>query len=409
MKKSVLKDYASLIVRVGLNVQPGQEVVITASTEIVDFTLMCVEECYKCGAEKVRVDWINQDYDRIEYKYRSLESLKTLDKWELEKAKHSADKLVCRLYLESEDPDGLIGVDLKKMGEAVQARRKRVKVYRDKMDGKCQWCIAAVPGVKWAKKLFPTLSKRAAVEKLWEKILLSSRALENPVEQWKEHDEDLKKRCAYLNSLDIDSLHYTSDEGTNFTVGLMNKSLFLGGGEETIGERKVYFQPNIPSEECFTTPKKGRAEGKVVATMPLCYNGNLIENFSITFKDGKAVEWKAQKNEELLTSLLTMDEGASYIGECALVPYSSPIRESGILFYSTLFDENAACHIAFGEGFDSALSGYEKMSKEECREKGVNDSIIHIDFMIGSPTLNIDATTRDGKKVAVFRNGEWAF
>ncbi len=409
MKKSILKDYASLIVRTGLNVQRSQEVVVTASIEIVDFTLMCVEECYKCGAEKVRVEWINQDLDKIEYKYRSLKSLKTLDKWEVEKAKHNADKLVLRLYLESEDPDGLMGVDLKKMGEAVAARRRRVKLYRDKMDGKAQWCIAAVPGVKWAKKLFPELGNKKAVEKLWEKILLSSRALTNPVEQWMAHDDEIKKRCEYLNSLDIESLHYTSQDGTDFTVGLMDKSLFLGGGEETIGERKVYFQPNIPSEECFTTPKKGKAEGKVVATMPLCYNGNLIEDFYIIFKDGKAVEWKAGKNEELLTSLLTMDEGASYIGECALVPYSSPIRESGVLFYSTLFDENAACHIAFGAGFDSALSGYENLTKEECRKRGVNDSIIHIDFMIGSSTLNIDALTRDGKRVPVFRDGEWAF
>lgn len=185
--------------------------------------------------------------------------------------------------------------------------------------------------------------------------------------------------------------------------------MFLGGGEETIGERKVYFQPNIPSEECFTSPKKGRADGIVYATMPLCYNGNLIENFHIRFKDGKAVEWKADKNEELLGRLLTMDEGASFIGECALVPNSSPIRKSGILFYNTLFDENATCHIAFGAGFDNCVRGYEALSKKECQEKGVNDSLIHIDFMIGSDTLNIDALTRDGRTIPIFRNGEWAF
>lgn len=409
MKKSVLKSYAKLIVESGLNVQPGQEVLIQAGTENVDFALMCVEECYKRGAVKVMVDWLSQNLDRLTYRYRSLESLKTIEKWEVEKVKSRAEHLTCLLWLDSDDPDGLNGVDVAKMGEAVQARGKKIKKYRDMMDGKYQWCIAAVPGKKWAEKLFPELKGKAAIEKLWEKILFCSRADEDPISAWEKHDADLKARCEYLNSLAIDSLHYTTPEGTDLTVGLMEESMFLGGGEETIGERKVYFQPNIPSEECFTSPKKGRADGIVYATMPLCYNGNLIENFHIRFKDGKAVEWKAEKNEELLGRLLTMDEGASFIGECALVPNSSPIRKSGILFYNTLFDENATCHIAFGAGFDNCVRGYESLSKKECQEKGVNDSLIHIDFMIGSDTLNIDALTRDGRTIPIFRNGEWAF
>lgn len=409
MKKSILKNYAELIVKSGLNVQKGQSVIITASTENVDFTLLCVEECYRSGAVDVRVDWTNQALERLTYKYRSLESLKTMKKWEIEKVKDSCDNLLCRLYLEDDDPDGLKDVDVKKMGESIQARAKKIKPYRDNADGKYQWCIAAVPGEKWAKKLFPELSSKAAKEKLWEKILFSSRALSDPIKAWEEHDSDLKRRCDYLNSLNIDTLHYTSPEGTDLRVGLMDESMFLGGGEETIGERKVYFQPNIPSEECFTSPKKGRADGIVYATMPLCYNGNLIENFHIRFKDGKAVEWKAEKGEELLGRLLTMDEGASYIGEVAIVPNSSPIRQSGILFYSTLFDENATCHIAFGAGFDSTVRGYENMSKKECQEKGVNDSIIHIDFMVGSDTLSIVAETKDGRSVQIIKDGEWAF
>lgn len=409
MKKSILKNYAKLIIESGLNVQKGQDVVIQASTENEDFALMCVEECYKRGAEKVRVEWSNQNLDKLTYKYRTTESLKSMEKWEIEKVKSTFGNLTCRLWLDSDDPDGLNGVDIKKMGDVIEARGKRIKKFRDEADGKYQWCIAAVPGEKWAKKLFPKESKKEAIEKLWNAILFSSRALVNPILSWKKHDEDLKRRCEYLNSLKIDSLHYTSINGTDLTVGLMEESVFLGGGEETIGDRKVYFQPNIPSEECFTSPKRGRADGIVYATMPLCYNGNLIENFYIRFKDGKAVEWKAEKNEELLGRLLRIDEGASYIGECALVPYSSPIRESGILFYNTLFDENATCHIAFGEGFDNCVRGYENMSKKECKEKGVNDSMIHIDFMIGSDTLNIDAVTKDGKTIRIIENGEWAF
>ena len=409
MKKSVLKKYAELIVDSGLNLQKGQEVLIQANMETEEFALLCVEECYKRGAEKVRVEWLNQDLDRLTFRYRTLESLKTIEKWEIEKVKDRAEKLTCLLWLDSDDPDGLSGIDTAKVSAAVQARRKKTKKYRDRMDGKYQWCIAAVPGKKWAKKLFPELSPSSAVEKLWEKILFCSRVTDDPIEAWNEHDSDLKKRCEYLNSLGIDSLHYTSPEGTDLTVGLMDESVFQGGSETTIGERNVSFQPNIPSEECFTSPKKGRADGIVYATMPLCFNGNLIENFHMTFKDGKAVEWKAEKNEELLGQLLTMDEGASYIGECALVPNSSPIRQSGVLYYNTLFDENATCHIAFGEGFDSAVRGYENMSKEECRQKGVNDSVIHIDFMVGSDTLDIDAITKDGRTVPLMRKGEWAF
>ena len=409
MKKTLLENYAKLIVESGINLQSGQDVLIQANTETEDFTLLVVEECYRRGARLVRVEWMNQALDRLNYNWRSEETLKTIEKWEVEKYKDRVKKLPCLLWIDSDDPDGLKGVDVKKMGIAVQARGRKFKKLRDEMDGRYQWCIAAVPGKRWAKKLFPDLSPKAAMEALWEKILFCSRALDDPIKAWEEHDSDLKKRCEYLNGLGIDSLHYTSPEGTDLTVGLMNESVFQGGGETTIGERKVYFQPNIPSEECFTSPKKGRADGIVYATMPLCYNGNLIENFHIRFKDGKAVEWKAEKNEELLGKLLTMDEGASYIGECALVPNSSPIRQSGVLFYNTLFDENATCHIAFGEGFDSAVKDYENMTKEECREKGVNDSMIHIDFMIGSGTLNIDAITKDGRTVPIFRNGEWAF
>lgn len=409
MKKTVLKNYARLIVESGINLQKGQDVIIQANTETADFAALVTEECYRRGARLVRVEWLNQEIQKLHINWRTDETLKRIDKWEVEKYRDRVEKLPCLIWLDSDDPDGLNGVDIRKMGIAVQAKGKKFKKLRDQMDGKYQWCIAAVPGEKWAKKLFSSLPKKAAVEALWEKILYCSRALSDPIKTWEEHDRDLKGRCDYLNSLGIDSLHYTSPEGTDLTVGLMEESLFQGGGETTIGEKRVYFQPNIPSEECFTSPKKGRADGIVYATMPLCYNGNLIENFHIRFKDGKAVEWKAEKNEELLGKLLTMDEGASYLGECAIVPNSSPIRQSGILYYNTLFDENATCHIAFGEGFDSAVKGYENLSKEECREKGVNDSMIHIDFMIGSETLDIDAVTKGGKTVPILRKGEWAF
>lgn len=408
MNKKELYKYAQLIVGYGLNVQKGQEVLIRVNLENKNFALLCAEECYKSGAKKVVFEWLDQDVEKLNYNYQSLETLKSVENYEIAKLKWRVDKNPCLLWLDSDDPDGMNGVDTDKVGRAVAERGKKTKKYKDEMDGKYQWCIAAVPGKAWAKKLFPELSTKIAMEKLWEKILFCSRVTNDPVLAWKEHDNNLKTKCDYLNSLGISSLHYTSKEGTDFTVGLIKDALFLGGGEAALGSN-IYFQPNIPSEECFTSPMSGKAEGVVYATMPLSYQGNLIENFWLRFEGGKVVEYHAEKNEVLLGKILDMDEGSRMLGECALVPNSSPIRQSGILFYNTLFDENATCHLALGYGFDSTIKDYEKKTKKECQEEGINDSIIHIDFMIGSPSLDIDALTHDGKTVPIFREGEWAF
>lgn len=408
MKKSVMQKYAKLIARKGINVLKGQEVMVYAGLDQPEFVKMVVEECYRAGASKVIVEWDYDPLTKLNYRYRSIKTLSTIEKWEEEKIKHRADALPAMIYIESSDPDGLKGINQEKVAKAQQARYKVLKPYIDNMENKYQWCIAAVPGKEWAKKVFPHLRVNQAVDKLWDAILYTSRADgDNPIEAWNEHNADLKKRCAYLNSLGIDRLHYTSSNGTDFTVGLIEDALFLGGAENTLGN--VEFNPNIPSEEVFTSPMKGRADGVVVATRPLSYRGELIENFSIRFEGGKAVEVHAEKNEELLKSMISMDESAAYLGECALVPYDSPIRNSGIVFYNTLFDENACCHLALGAGFENCIKDYDKYTLEECRQKGINDSIIHVDFMIGSPDLRIDAITRDGKEVAIFKDGNWAF
>lgn len=407
MKKTVMRKYAQLIAKCGVNVQKGQEVIIIAELDQPEFIRMVTEECYKLGAKKVRVDWTDQKMSKVHSKYQSLKTMSTMEKWEEERWQHNVDVIPCRIYIESEDPDGLKGVDMNKMQKARQALYPTIRKYRDQLENKYQWCIAAVPGEAWAKKLFPELSRHQAVEKLWEAILMTSRVTDDPIQAWADHNEDLAKRCAYLNKLGIDELHYEAANGTNFTVGLMEKSRFCGGGETSL--QNIFFNPNIPSEECFTSPKRGRAEGIVYATKPLSYQGQLIENFWIRFKDGKAVEWNAEKNNDMLTKMLTIDEGASYLGECALVPVDSPISNSGLLFYNTLFDENAACHLAVGRGFPDCVEGFETMSLEEVRALGVNDSMTHVDFMIGCETMNITAKCRDGKEVPVFRNGNWAF
>ena len=407
MKKTVLKKYAKLIATVGVNVQKGQEVFINADLDQPEFVYMGVEECYRAGAKKVVVDWNYQPLTKLTYRWRTNKTLATMDEYEEARWKHMADKLPCRIYLVSEDPDGLKGINQEKMAKAAQARYKIIKPYREQMENKYQWCIAAVPGAAWAKKLFPKLSKAQAIEKLWEAILSASRVNEDPIEAWKEHNADLQKRCAYLNSLGIKTLEYRSSNGTNFRVGMMELGEFKGGGDTSL--QGIYFNPNIPTEDCFISPKKGEAEGIVYSTKPLSYNGQLIENFSIRFEGGKAVEVHAEKNEELLKQLISMDEGAAYLGECALVPYNSPIQNSGLLFYNTLFDENAACHLALGKGFADTIQGFENRTLEECREMGLNESMVHEDFMIGAEDLDIDAHTRDGKIVPIFRDGNWAF
>ena len=407
MKKTVLRNYARLIAVTGVNIQKKQEVIIQCDLDQPEFVKILVEECYKAGAGKVIVYWDYQPLEKIHYRHQTVTTLGKVEKWEEERLKHYVDELPCRIYLVSEDPDGLKGINQEKMAKVMQRRFPVIKPYRDEMENKYQWCIAAVPGEKWAKKMFPDLPKGKAVEKLWEAILTTSRVDDDPIKAWEKHNKDLAKRCKHLNSLGIDKLVYKGTNGTDLTVGMIEDAVFKGGGDVT--RQGVYFNPNIPTEECFISPKRGIAEGIVYATKPLSYQGQLIENFSVRFENGKAVEVHAEKNEELLKKMISMDEGAAYLGECALVPVNSPISESGLLFYETLFDENAACHLALGMGFADSIKDFEKYTLEECREKGINDSMIHEDFMIGFDGLDIDAVTRDGKTVPVFRKGKWAF
>ncbi len=407
MQKKKLRAYAHLIARKGVNIKKGQPVVISAELDQPEFIEILVDECYKCGASEVEVMWSHQPLTKIGVRHESIKTLTTVKDWQIEKMKHREATLPAMIYILSDDPDGLKGMNQGKYAKSIQARSKVFKPYRDRMDNKYQWCIAAVPGVKWAKKLFPELSKKQAVEKLWEAILSASRADVDPIAQWEAHNKDIHDRCDYLNSLGLTSLHYTSSNGTDFTVGLIEGANFLGGSNAII-DGTVY-NANIPSEEVFTSPMMGKAEGIVYSTMPLSYQSELIENFNITFKEGKAVEWHAEKNEELLTKLINMDEFAAYLGECALVPYESPINQQGILYYNTLFDENASCHLALGAGFNDCLEGFENMSFEECKAKGINDSIVHVDFMIGSRDLSIVGTDKNGKEIEIFKNGNWAF
>ena len=407
MKKTVLREYARLIVRCGVNIQKGQEVLIYADLDQPEFVQMVVEEAYKAKAKKVTVEWDYQPLQKLHVRHQSVKTMGEVTEWQKAKLQHFVDVVPCRIHLVSEDPDGLKGINMEKLAKARQLRYPIVKPYHDQLENKDQWCIAAVPGAAWAKKVFPGMRTSAAMEKLWEAILFTSRVTDDPVKAWQEHNADLHDRCAYLNSLNIRSLHYTADNGTDLTVGMIPEGEWKGGGDTSL--QGIFFNPNIPTEECFISPKRGQAEGIVYSTKPLSYQGQLIENFSVRFENGKAVEVKAEKGEELLKTMISMDEGAAYLGECALVPQRSPIAESGILFYNTLFDENAACHLALGMGFADTIKDFQNKTLDECRTMGINDSMIHEDFMIGCDSLNIDGICEDGKVVPIFRGGNWAF
>ena len=407
MKKTILRAYADLIVRCGANVQKGQEVLIYADLDQPEFVQMVVEAAYKAKAGKVTVEWHYPALDKLHVRYQNVRTLGAVHAYQIEKQKYYCETLPALIYLDSSDPDGLRGINMEKQAKARKMSYPILKPYTDEREGKQQWVIAAVPGVAWAKKVFPGIRASQAVEKLWEAILFTSRADENAMENWEKHNASLKAHCDYLNSLQIASLHYTADNGTDLTVGLIPEGIFAGGSETS--KQGVEFNPNIPSEECFTSPMKGKAEGIVYSTKPLSYQGQLIENFWFKFENGKAVEAGAEKGSDLLMTMISMDQGAAYLGECALVPQKSPIAESGLLFYNTLFDENAACHLALGMGFADCIEDHHNKTLEQCRALGINDSMIHVDFMIGCDSMNIDATTRDGRTVPIFRNGNWAF
>lgn len=407
MKKTVMRSYAKLIVRVGANVQKGQEVRVFASLDQPEFIKMLAEECYKAGASRVTVDWNYPELTKLSARYMKLRDLSETREWEKARMQDMVDHLPVRIFIESEDPDELRGINPKYF-KAFAARIKISKPYRDAIDNKHQWCIAAVPGEAWAKKVHPELSKRAAVEQLWKDILYTARADgEDPIADWEEHNRDLKARSKYLNDLHLRELRYHSANGTDFKVGLIPTAEFHAGRDKTM--QGVVYDPNMPTEEVFTSPDRRTAEGIVYATKPLSYQGQLIENFSVRFEKGRAVEVKAEKGQDVLEQIISMDEGCHYLGECALVPKESPIHQSGLLFYNTLFDENAACHLALGFGFDECVKGFENMTKEELYEIGVNDAGNHTDFMIGSDDLSIDGVDEHGNVHPIFRNGTWAF
>lgn len=408
MKKSILKAYADLIVKSGIALHRGQDVIVQSNVVTEDFTALVVESCYRNGAKHVVVRWYSQKEKRAALKRGKVKNLGQVLPFDIEFQKYNNDVLPCLIWIVSDDPSALDGIKPEKIAAVQSMQMSQIMPYREKRENKYQWCIAGAASKLWAKRVFPKERGNKGVEKLWEAIIATSRAAEGKgIENWAAHEIDLKKRCDYLNSLKLKSLHYLSKNGTDLKVGLIPGVIFLGGGEKTI--QGTFFQPNIPSEECFTSPMKGEAEGIVYSARPLAYQGQLVEDFSVRFEKGRAVEVRAKQGEEVLKGILAIDEGSSYLGECALVPFNSPINNTGILFLNTLYDENACCHLAIGRGFTSLYPDFQKYSEDELHAFGINKSASHVDFMIGSEDLNIIGTTIEGKEIPLFKNGNWAF
>ena len=408
-KENLLKKYAKLAIYQGVNVQKNQTLVISSPIECAKFTRMLVEEAYIKGAKEVVVQWNDELTGKLKYKYSPMEVFETVPEWVKESRLSYAKEGACFLSISASDPELLKDVDPKKVATFRKASSIASREFSSRlMSNENAWSIVSIPTVGWAKKVFPNVSEDEAVEKLWDAIFKIVRVeSQDPVKAWEEHKNTLKKNMDFLNSKRFKSLHYTNSLGTDLIIQLPEKHLWAGGAEFT--QDGTEFIANMPTEEIFSMPKKTGVNGKVVSSMPLNYGGNLINNFSLTFKDGKVVDFSAEEGYETLKNLLDTDEGAKYLGEVALVPYNSPISNSNIIFFNTLYDENASCHLAFGKAYSLCIKDGEKMSEEELLKEGANDSLTHVDFMIGTKDLQITGTTYDNEKFDIFVNGNWAF
>lgn len=401
-------DYARLIVEVGVNIQEGEPLVISSPIEGADFVREMAKIAYEKGATDVYVNWSDDVLSRLKYENAPLSVFENFPQWRADALVDYAKKGAGFVYLSAEDPQLLSGIDTNKIAAFNKSSGIALKEYRNyTMNDINSWCVVSIPSKKWATRVFPEIDEEKAVEKLWNAIFEATRMnMNNPVLAWKDHLENLEEKVKYLNSKKFKTLHYSSSNGTDLYVELPEGHIWAGGGGNN--SKGDYFVANMPTEEVFTMPHKFGVNGVVYSSKPLNYGGNLIDNFKLFFKDGKVVDFDAQEGKDLLEELLNMDEGARYLGEVALVPFSSPIEKAGILFLNTLFDENASCHFALGKAYPTNIEGGATMKEDEFEKYGVNDSITHEDFMIGTSDLRIIGTTSDGSEIEIFKDGEWA-
>ncbi|XOQ26779.1 MAG: Aminopeptidase [Mitsuokella multacida] len=410
MNQALLQSYAKLVVRIGVNLQHDQILVINAPIECADFARVIAKEAFAAGAHDVVVSWGDEKLAHLRYAEGKTQLFTEFPEWRRAFYEDYAAQGAAFISIAARDPEIFSDIDPEKLKLANQAAGAALMEYRERlMNNRNTWCVVSVPTKGWAKKVFPELSEEEAVARLWQEIFQTVRVGDglDTVKAWQEHIDFLHKAADFLNKNDFAKLHYTNGLGTDLTVELPEGHIWAGGAEKS--ELGIMFAANLPTEEVYTLPKRDGVNGIVYATKPLNFNGSLIENFHLRFKDGKVIDFAAEKGEEILKGLLETDEGSCYLGEVALVPFDSPISKSGVLFYNTLFDENAACHLALGKAYPTCLKGGDKMDSVTLLQHGVNDSLMHEDFMIGSRDLEIVGTRRDGTTVQVFHQGNFAF
>ena len=402
-----LEKYAQLIAEVGVNVQDNHTVVLQVSVEQAPLARLITKKAYQLGAAEVIVQWADDTIQREFLTHADEERLSAVPQYKIDQADDWIAKGASRISIVSADPGSLAGVDANRVATFQTANGKAMQnLRRATQSNKVSWIVAAAAGMEWAKKVFPTLSAEEAQDALWEQIFKTTRIdTPDPIEAWKKHTVTLQTKADELNQEQFDSLHYTAP-GTDLVIGLPKNHRWEGAGSKNA--RGEEFVANMPTEEVFTAPDSKRVDGYISSTKPLSYAGTIISGMKFTFKDGKVVDFSAEQGEEVLAKLLDTDEGAKHLGEVALVPDPSPISQSGITFFNTLFDENASNHLAFGSAYAFNLQGGTEMTEEELIAAGLNRSQTHVDFMVGSAEMNIDGIRSDGTTTPIFRNGDWA-
>ncbi len=404
------KEYAKLLVEVGVNIQKGQTLVIGSPVDCAWFARLCARAAYAAGCREVVMRWSDDELTREKYLHAEDSVFDSLPAWQAEFDNGYARQGAAFLHISARDPENLVGVDPDRIARSQRSSGEALREYRElTMSNTVPWCIGSIPIPSWARKVFPGCPDGEAVEKLWEAIFQTVRVDGSgaAVDRWREHLAGLKGHMDRLNGLNLESLHYTNSLGTDLTIRLPEGHIWAAGSSET--KSGLPFIANMPTEEVFTAPLRNGVDGVVCSSMPLVHNGVVIDKIRFQVREGKIVEASAQTGEDALKAAITLDEGASYFGEVALVPYDSPISRQKLLYYNTLFDENASCHLAFGEAYPECLQGGAGMSKEERKARGLNDSITHVDFMVGTADLSITGETRDGREVPVFVAGNFAW
>lgn len=407
VEQAILEKYADIALQKGVNVQKNQPVVINAPIEGAEFVRIMAKKAYELGAKDVHINWSDDELTLLKYTHATDEVIGTFPEWKVKLQESYAEDGAAFISIHATDPDLLKDVDQGRIASANKAAGIALKNFRNYiMNDKNTWVVLAIPTEAWAQKIFPDKSIDEAMALLWDEIIKTVRVdQEDPVAAWDNHNEQLEKAHQFLNQKQYEKLVLRAP-GTNLEIGLPNGHIWQGGA--AVSEKGTVFNPNMPTEEVFTAPHKYKVNGTVASTKPLNYGGSLIDEFSLTFKDGKVIAFEAKQGEEVLKHLLRTDEGAKRIGEVALVPDESPISQSGLIFYNTLFDENASCHIALGKAYPTNVEGGPNMDEQALDENGINDSMIHVDFMIGSAEMDIDGVQADGTTEALFRNGTWA-